>query len=169
MSELDLEEQRIVSATTRETSEGVEASPPIQTVVTGVLIGFQDEGRTPLVMTNSPVMESARPARATVDLHGSHIGRQVVLVFENGDLRRPIIVGCLQRADGALVAPRPGTVDIDADGERLIVTAREQLVLRCGKASITLTRSGKVLIEGAYVSSRSSGVNRIKGGSVQLN
>ena len=66
MSELDLEEQRSVSATTRETSEGVEASPPIQTVVTGVLIGFQDEGRTPLVMTISPVMESARPARATV-------------------------------------------------------------------------------------------------------
>ncbi len=63
----------------------------------------------------------------------------------------------------------PGTVDVDVDGERLVVTAKEQLVLRCGKASITLTREGKVLIQGAYISSRSSGVNRVKGGSVQLN
>jgi hypothetical protein len=51
----------------------------------------------------------------------------------------------------------------------LIVSAREQLILRCGAASITLTKSGKVLIQGAYVSSTSTGVNRIKGGSVQLN
>ena len=50
-----------------------------------------------------------------------------------------------------------------------MVDAREQLVLRCGKARITLTSAGKVLIEGAYISSRSTGVNRIKGGSVQLN
>jgi hypothetical protein len=63
----------------------------------------------------------------------------------------------------------PGQVEVDADGERMIVAAREQLVLRCGKASITLTKAGKVLIQGDYVLSRSSGVNRIKGGSVQLN
>jgi hypothetical protein len=42
-------------------------------------------------------------------------------------------------------------------------------VLQCGKASITLTKAGKVLIQGSYVSSRSTGVNRVKGGSVQLN
>jgi uncharacterized protein (DUF2345 family) len=64
---------------------------------------------------------------------------------------------------------KPGQVEVDADGERLIVTAKDRLVLRCGKASITLTKEGKVLVEGTYLSSRSSGVNRIKGGSVQLN
>jgi hypothetical protein len=64
---------------------------------------------------------------------------------------------------------QPGRIEVDADGERLIVTAREQLVLRCGDARITLTKAGKVLIEGKFVSSRSSGVNRIKGGSVQIN
>jgi Phage tail baseplate hub (GPD) len=55
------------------------------------------------------------------------------------------------------------------DGQRMIVSAREKLVLRCGKASITLTKAGKMLIEGSYLLSRSTGVNRIKGGSVQLN
>ncbi len=63
----------------------------------------------------------------------------------------------------------PAQVEVDADGQRLVVSAKEQLVLRCGKASITLTKAGKVTIEGSYVSSRSTGVNRVKGGSVQLN
>jgi uncharacterized protein (DUF2345 family) len=62
-----------------------------------------------------------------------------------------------------------GQVEVDSDGQRLIVSAKEQIVLRCGKASITLTKAGKVLIDGTYVLSRSSGANRIKGGSVQLN
>ena len=44
-----------------------------------------------------------------------------------------------------------------------------EIELRCGKASLILTRAGKVLIRGAYLLSRSSGVNRIKGGSVQIN
>ena len=60
-------------------------------------------------------------------------------------------------------------VDIDADGERLIVSARDRIVLRCGKSSLTLTKEGKVIVQGAYVSNQSSGVLRLKGASVQLN
>jgi hypothetical protein len=55
------------------------------------------------------------------------------------------------------------------DGKRFVFTAEDEIVLRCGRASITLTRAGKVLIRGAYLLNRSSGVNRIKGGSVQIN
>jgi hypothetical protein len=65
--------------------------------------------------------------------------------------------------------PAPAQVEVDADGERLLVSARTQMVLRCGKASITLTRAGKVLIQGSYVLSRSTGVNRLRGGAVQIN
>ena len=135
----------------------------------GTLIGFRDDGRTPLVLFPGQRGSAAIAARATVDLHGTHIGRDVLLVFERGDAGRPIIVGWLRSDDHAAVADAPGNVEVDADGERLIVSAKEQLVLRCGKASVTLTKAGKVLIQGTYLSSRSSGVNRIKGGSVQLN
>jgi hypothetical protein len=137
--------------------------------VIGVLIGFRDDGQTPLVIFPGQIGEAAVAARAAQDVHGAHIGREVVLVFEEADPRRPIIVGLMRRADGSPPAGAPGQIEVDADGERLIVSAREQLVLRCGKASITLTKSGKVLIQGTYVSSRSSGVIRIKGGSVLLN
>ena len=90
-------------------------------------------------------------------------------MFEDGEPRRPVVMGCLTQKEAWPQAERPAQVEVDTDGERLVVSAKKELVLRCGKASITLTKAGKVLIQGAYVSSRSSGVNRIKGGSVQLN
>jgi hypothetical protein len=104
--------------------------------------------------------DDALRARSVVDLFAIHIGSKVVLNFENGDPTLPIIIGVLNS---------PSSMQVEADGARMLVSAKEQITLRCGKASITLTKAGKVLIQGAYVSSRSTGVNRIKGGSVQLN
>jgi hypothetical protein len=53
--------------------------------------------------------------------------------------------------------------------DRLVLEAQREIVLKCGDASITLTRAGKIILRGTYVLSRSSGVNKIKGGSVQIN
>ena len=55
------------------------------------------------------------------------------------------------------------------DGEQVTLSAEKEIVLKCGKSSITLTKAGKIIIRGEYVLSRSSGVNKIKGGSVQIN
>ena len=141
----------------------------IEGIVIGELIAMKDHGRTPLVLFAGQPGSAALAARTVIDLHGPHIGRKVVLMFEGGDPGRPIVMGVLRESEGWPLAAPPGQVEVDADGERMIVTAKEQVVLRCGKASITLTKAGKVLIQGSYVLSRSSGVNRIKGGSVQLN
>ena len=138
-------------------------------VVIGELIGMKDEGCTPLVLYSGQPGSAALAARTVVDLHGPHIGSKVVLMFEGGDSGKPIVMGVLREGEGWPLADRPGQVEVDADGERMIVTAREQLVLRCGKASITLTKAGKVIVEGSYLVSRSTGTNRIQGGSVQLN
>lgn len=135
----------------------------------GALIGFSGEGARPLVVYPGQPGDAALVARTIPDLRGAHIGREVLLMFEAGDPMRPIIVGCLQADEAWPLDEAPAQVEADADGQRLVVTAKEEIVLRCGQASITLTKAGKVLIRGTYVSSRSSGVNRIKGGSVQLN
>lgn len=159
-------------ATTQPHAEGAtlsEASSKIEGVVIGELIGITDEGCTPLVLYPGQPGSAAIRAQTTVDLHSAHIGRRVALMFDNGDPLQPIVMGWLRQDDSLPLAEQPGQVEMDADGERLIVSAKEQVVIRCGKASITLTKAGKVLIQGAYVLSRSSGVNRIKGGSVQLN
>ena len=55
------------------------------------------------------------------------------------------------------------------DGDVVRVSAAASLTLRCGKASVTLTRDGKVLINGSYVETRASSTNRIQGGSVRIN
>lgn len=55
------------------------------------------------------------------------------------------------------------------DGRRVVIEACEELVLRCGKASIVLCKDGKLLLSGTYVRSQAQGVNRIQGGSVQIN
>ncbi len=138
-------------------------------VVIGALVGFSDAGSTPLVTYDDQPGMAALPAHSVVDLDGAHIGRRVVLMFEEGDPYRPIVMGCVQEACSNRLAASTGQVVVDADGDRLTVSARDRIVLRCGKASITLTREGKLILQGAYVSTQSSGVLRIKGGSVQIN
>ena len=144
-------------------------APSIDGVKIGTLVGFADGGATPLVTFANQPTPAAVPARATLDLHAGHIGKGAVLVFEGGDALRPIVLGCLQVPGAEAIAVAPGQVDIDADGQRLIVSAKDRIVLRCGKASLTLTKEGKVIVQGAYVSNQSSGVLRLKGGSVQIN
>lgn len=142
---------------------------PVPGVLVGELLALTDDGKTPLVRLPAPHAPQPRRALSTVDLHGAHIGHPVVLMFEEGDADRPIVMGLVQGRAGWPLAEPPAQVDVQADGARLVVHAREEMVLRCGKASITLTKAGKVIIEGSYLLSRSTGVNRVKGGSVQLN
>jgi hypothetical protein len=169
MSTMELEIELAEAAQAAEAAAATAAPPALPGVTVGMLIGFRDDGATPLVLFPGQPGSAAIAARATLDVHGVHIGRKVLLLFENGDARLPIITGLLQQPAAWPLADKPAQVEVQADGERLMLDARQQLVLRCGKASITLTREGKVLIQGTYISSRSSGVNRIKGGSVQLN
>ena len=61
------------------------------------------------------------------------------------------------------------TETLRVDGKRVVIEGHEEITLSCGEASITLTKAGKILIRGTYLQSRSSGVNRILGGSVQVN
>jgi hypothetical protein len=138
-------------------------------VVIGEVIATKDQGRTPLVVYPGQAGSAAVPARSTVDIDASHIGRLVVLLFESDEQAAPIVIGVLREASAWPGGEKPAQVDVQADGERLVVTARKQLVLRCGTASITLTEEGKVLIQGTYISTRASGMQRIKGGSVQIN
>jgi hypothetical protein len=94
-------------------------------------------------------------ARTLVALEPAHVGREVALSFELGRPDAPIVTGIVQR--------------LDADPESVVVTAEKDLVLRCGSASITLTRAGKIMIRGEYVLSRATGVQRIQGGTVEIN
>ena len=140
-------------------------------------------------------MLDAVTALSTQALSHQHIGRQVALMFVSGELNQPIIVGLIHSPlyallDNLSIAGTENTVDADTvlfesplpakekrdssetlqiDGKRILIEGQEEITLSCGEASITLTKAGKILIRGTYLQSRSSGVNRILGGSVQVN
>lgn len=66
-------------------------------------------------------------------------------------------------------APISAAESIRVDGKKVIIEGEEEVVLSCGESSITLNRNGKIVIRGKYLLSRASGVNRILGGSVEVN
>ena len=132
-----------------------------QGVAVAAFAGFDAEGR--FLVTLGDGMAPVQ-ALSTVGLAPGDAGAAIVVAFEQGEVRHPVIVGRLQ-------PPRTGTPALDArvDGERVVLQARERIELRCGEASIVLTRAGKVLINGNYVLSRSRGANRVKGAYVGIN
>jgi len=67
------------------------------------------------------------------------------------------------------VAAQPEIVKVDVDGRRVLIEGQDEIVLQCGKASVTLRRNGKVVIRGTHVETASEGTNRIKGGQVRIN
>jgi hypothetical protein len=115
----------------------------------------------------------AIPARSTVALQPADVGRSVLVVFENGDELRPIIVGVVQEAPVATpraAARRSATrTEVRVDGKRLSLEAEEEISLRCGEASITLRADGRLVIKGMEIVSRARGTHKVKGATVLIN
>lgn len=165
-------------------------------IIIGELTGIDDIGRPQVKFGDIDESESL-VALTTQEVTRKHIGRQVALLFANGETCQPVIIGLIHNpltdilenfsipeSRSSKDTPFPEVSEEQAqlaeisrdeedqvvvDGKRVTIQGAEEITLKCGKASITLTKSGKILIRGTYLSNRSSGVNRIMGGSVQIN
>lgn len=153
--------------------ESKESGPTLPKRIDGVVVGAIAELKdgqawVTVVPGTEPVI-----ARSMVPISAEDVGRAAALMFEAGDPKRPLVMGLVQDLSGNAAGPASASsgriVGVESDGERLTLSASKEITLKCGAASITLTRAGKVLIRGAYVLTRSTGTNRIQGGSVQIN
>lgn len=163
-------------------------------IVLGTFVGMDSEGRPLVDFPENPV---GKPlcAISTLSLTRQQLDRTVALLFSQGDVTQPVIMGLIhnplfsliehtaleqevlkpdavrasdsEESASSVAVPTPKVVNVD--GDSVVIEGQKEVVLRCGDASITLTRSGKILIRGKYLLNRSSGVNRIMGGSVQVN
>jgi hypothetical protein len=139
----------------------------------GELLGWDDEGpvveypgnpRGPLRARVAGGVRgdtaAARPPAASL------AGREVVLLVDARQRAAPVLLGFITPVGQEAAAP-----DLEArvDGKRVELDARDEIVLRCGQASITLRRNGRISIRGVDVETRAVGMNRIRGGAVDIN
>ena len=138
--------------------------------VVGSLVGLAVDG-APLIDFPANPNGGHLAARTCVEIADADVGQSVVLQFDEGDHLKPIVIGVvrLQNRERATPAPLERPLVVQADGRALELIAAHSLTLRCGGASITLTRDGKVLVKGTQIHTRSTGVNRIQGASVRIN
>lgn len=153
-----------------ETMDGVRIGKIVGIDETGVVyVDFKGN-------TNGPLPAKLAGAMQTrIEHQGWTVSTQVLLLFEDAEPTKPVILDSVgetiqpEALNKEIALQVDGEKDVTIDGRSITFDAREQIVLKCGKSSITLTRAGKVIIRGAYLLNRSSGVNKIKGGSVQIN
>jgi hypothetical protein len=166
-------------------------------IVIGSIIDIDNQGR-PLVDFKDNKYSEPLVALTTVSVTRNHISRQVALLFNGGDTKQPVIMGFIYKPlddlleNFELLPVKENKVDspfpeprnevhtaadvkhksdnlVTVDGKQVCIEGADEVTFKCGKASITLTKSGKILIRGTYLLNRSTGVNRIMGGSVQVN
>ncbi len=162
----------------KEHSTKPQCEQKIDGVVIGLLVGIEKD-LAMVVYSGNPI-DKAMPARSLSPLSVADIGKEVALLFEAGDAGKPLVVGVVHQRLGELPRDTPlvtsaqnssdsSALNVSVDGESVSLIAKTSITMSCGRSSITMTKAGKIIIKGTYISTRSSGVNRIKGGSVQIN
>jgi len=125
----------------------------------GQIVHITKEGRALVDYAGNPV--GPMEARSVIDGasdHDNHTQENipVLLVFENGDPMLPIIVGIvretfyhpisLEKTALSVKPPREAILD----GRKVALDAKEEIVLRCGKSSVTLRKDGKIVVKGGF-------------------
>jgi len=141
----------------------------------GTLVGI-DDGR-PMIATpdnkgNAQAASALESVSRDISSHGDGLVGSAVLIALVGD---QLVVLGLVRDRVVSVNDAAGAIsqkledEIVIDGDRLVLDARREIVLRCGGSEIVMRKDGKVVIRGNNISSRSAGPNKIKGTSVNIN
>ncbi|WP_426755754.1 DUF6484 domain-containing protein [Myxococcus sp. Y35] len=167
---------------------------PITGARVGRLMGVNPDGLA-LVDFVGNTTAMPVPARSFVALEPEQLRlaveerREVVLLFEDGEPSRPLLVAMAQAPSAPSLLEqlleaagrpeaRPGDVEAPPSEpkakdtpkeDRLVLGAEKEIVLRVGEASITLRRDGTIVLRGVRVESRASGLQLIRGGKIELN
>ena len=142
----------------------------------GHLAGTDSRGRFLVRVDGSePIAAKVAASLSNQLSNGLHQGSSVLLVFEKGDPNLPVIVDLIAGSFDHMVdfdndANRPESApEAYIDGKRVVLDGEEEIVLRCGAASITLKVDGRIILKGVKITSRASEINKIKGAAVRIN
>jgi len=135
-----------------------------------VWVDFPGNGAGPLKARISPTFD----VRA---IHQMACARPpALLMFAEGDPTRPVLVMLMEPpsetplTDQVLAEPISQVpVEARVDGQRVVLSGQREVVLECGKASLTLRSNGEVVLRGVNVLTEADGVQRIRGRKVRIN
>lgn len=164
-------------------------------IIIGTLVNIDSQGQ-PLVDYPDNPDNQPLVAISTLVISRQQKGRQVALLFANGNPEKPVIMGLIHNPLNELIEnfeespqsnkdieiwPQEDTEKINKqtspetelqttiDGKRIVLEGQEEIVLKCGDACIKLTKDGKITIQGNYILNRSSSKYIIQGVSVKIN
>ncbi|MFT5717161.1 MAG: hypothetical protein ACI9T7_001347 [Oleiphilaceae bacterium] len=158
-------------------------------LLVGKVVSVNDHGN-PMIAYDETTQIQPIEALTTVPINEVSVGKDVAISFAQNQGGVPIVMGVIRRIlddvisqqvhdfsssaavqgeesnqlNAAVVKP-----EIIVDGNKLELSAADEITLRCGKSSITLNKNGKILIKGEHMLNRTSGSYKIKSGSIQLN
>jgi len=155
-------------------------------LLVGKVVSINDHGN-PMIAYDETTKSKPVEALTTVPLNRDAIGKDIAISFAQNNGCMAIVMGVIRRPlddvlalqseqpeEGKGINPAKtdeptGMPEVIVDGNKLELSAPEEITLRCGKASITLNKNGKILIKGEHMLNRVSGSYKIKSGSIQLN
>lgn len=153
-----------------------DASPATTVTPNGVALGQVVSVSEEAIRVRLPDHSNAEFfARTLCPLPDDWQNRECAVLFENGDLGRPLIMGFLltpQVAPPEIPQSLPQSIpdkELFINGERLILNADSELELRCGESVILLQRDGRIEIRGNYITSQATATQRLRGGSIHMN
>ncbi|MFL5349754.1 MAG: DUF6484 domain-containing protein [Hyalangium sp.] len=140
-------------------------------ITVGRIASIDAQGRVLVALHKGvpcPARLSTTVRRAEI-LEAAVAGTPVLLLLADDGRTPPILMGMVRDRLEAPGDMSVGALELQVGRERIALTAREELTLRCGEASITLRRDGKVIIKGEEIVSRARRTNKVKGATVRIN
>jgi len=158
-------------------------------LLVGKVVSINDHGN-PMIAYDEATQILPIEALTTVPLDAASIGKDVAISFAQNQGGIPIVMGVIRRILDDVISQQVEAIassevvqaatnnplntevakpEIIVDGNKLELSAADEITLRCGKSSITLNKNGKILIKGEHMLNRTAGSYKIKSGSIQLN
>lgn len=119
-------------------------------------VGVVTPGNPP-IRTKCDVLLTANSPQLALTLGA----RVLVLLPAAGESR-----GCVLGLVATYTVPRP---ELERPPARVRLAAQLELVLECGKASLTMHEDGRVVIKGTDIVSHARRTQKIRGGTVHIN
>jgi len=143
-------------------------------VARGRVVAFEPDGRVRVRYEPGGAREVACDVlRTGAEIYPFSLNDEVLVACAEEPGRSAVILGRIGPAganqESPTSAPAPGVEPQHNPPREIVIEAGEELTLKCGEASIRITRDGRIVIRGEHILSRAKGTQRIKGGSVAIN